>query len=262
MKRQHSSVAPGRARSVGPPLWLLMAAIAWPATAFESLKVEVHRTIPHDPKAYTQGLVWWNGSLYESTGRYGHSELRRLDPVTGEIQQRVAIPVLYFGEGLGRFQDRLIMLTWRAELAFAFDLESFDRLGTIAYRGQGWGLCHDGQRFVMSDGSSRLRFRDSESFELLGSVVVTLAGRPLGYLNELECVAGAVYANVYQRDFLVRIDPSSGRVTQRIDASALLTPQQAARADVLNGVAHDPEANRFYLTGKLWPVMFEATFQP
>ena len=130
-----------------------------------------------------------------------------------------------------------------------------------AYRGEGWGLCHDGKRFVMSDGSATLTFRDSESFAVVGAVEVTAAGRPLPALNELECVDGAVYANVFGQDFLVRIDPATGQVTAWIDASGLLDPEEAAEADVLNGIAYNPETGRFYITGKLWPWMFEATFQ-
>lgn len=234
---------------------------ALPTAAAESLRVQVQRTIPHDVEAFTQGLLWWQGKLYESTGRRGASELRRLDPASGEVEQRAAIPVFFFGEGLARVGDQLHMLTWHAERSFVFDLESFRRLGTHAYRGEGWGLCHDGGRFVMSDGSSRLTFRDSETFSRTGEVTVTLAGAELAALNELECVGDSIYANVFQRDFIVRIDAATGRVVQRIDASGLLDPAAAARADVLNGIAHDPQSGRFYITGKLWPFIFETTFE-
>ncbi len=256
---------PASTRRAAPRLrllaWLLVLAGAWSVAAVESLAVRVHRTIPHDAEAFTQGLLWWDGKLYESTGRRGHSELRQLDPATGRVQRRASLPVFYFGEGLARFEDRLVMLTWHAERAFVFRLDDFGKLATHAYSGQGWGLCHDGSRFVMSDGSHRLTFRDSESFAAIGAVAVTLDGVPLALLNELECVGDAVYANVFQHDFLVRIDPVSGRATQRIDASGLLSAEAARRADVLNGIAYDPAAKRFYLTGKLWPTMFEATFE-
>lgn len=129
--------------------------------AVESLTVNVHRKIPHDPAAFTQGLLWWQGKLYESTGRRGQSQLRQIDPATGTVEHRVRIPVLFFGEGLAREGGRLVMLTWQAEQAFVFGLPGLDRLGTLSYRGEGWGLCHDGHRFVMSDGSDRLSFRDS-----------------------------------------------------------------------------------------------------
>lgn len=233
----------------------------WSAVAAEQLGVQVHRTLPHDTEAYTQGLLWWQGKLYESTGRRGHSELRRLDPATGAVERRVPIPVLFFGEGLARLDDRLVMLTWQAERAFVFDVEALARTGELRYRGEGWGLCHDGQRFVMSDGSDRLTFRDSRSFAVIGTTPVRLNGQPLGRLNELECVDGAVFANVYRTDFLVRIDPGDGVVTHRIDAAGLLDAAAAERADVLNGIAYDPDAKRFYVTGKLWPTMFEVTFE-
>ncbi len=232
----------------------------WPAAAVEQLTVRVHRALPHDTAAYTQGLVWWQGKLYESTGRRGHSELRRLDPATGAVERRVPIPVLFFGEGLARLGDRLIMLTWRAERAFVFGIEELAHAGELRYRGEGWGLCHDGRRFVMSDGSHQLTFRDSGSFQVIGAVPVRMDGQALDRLNELECVDGAVFANVFQTDFLVRIDPDDGSVTHRIDATGLLDAAAAMRADVLNGIAYDPDANRFYITGKLWPTMFEVTF--
>lgn len=226
-----------------------------------SLAVRVHRALPHDTDAYTQGLLWWDGKLYESTGQYGRSDLRRLDPRTGAVEQRIDIAPAYFGEGLARVDDRLVMLTWKAERAFVFGLERFDERRTFRYEGEGWGLCNDGGRLVMSNGSDRLTFRDPRTFDVLGDVAVTLRGFPLTQINELECVGGAVYANVYQTDFLVRIDPASGRVTHHIDASGLLTREEARGVDVLNGIAFDPGAETFYVTGKLWPKMFEVTFE-
>ena len=227
----------------------------------ELLTVRVHRAFPHDTSAYTQGLLWSEGKLYESTGQYGSSDLRRLDPETGAVEQRVAISPAYFGEGLARVEERLVMLTWKAQRAFVFGLERFDQVRAFRYLGEGWGLCNDGRRLVMSNGSDRLTFRDLRTFEPLGDVSVTLRGLPLMQINELECVGDAVYANVYQEDFLVRIDPASGRVNQHIDASGLLTREEARRADVLNGIAFDPGAGTFYITGKLWPTMFEVTFE-
>ena len=239
---------------------LLTVCPAWHGLAVESLRVEVHRAFPHDPEAFTQGLVWWRGKLYESTGRTGRSELRRLDPQTGDVEKRVPISLLFFAEGLARHGERLVMLTWRAGQAFVFGVENLDARGTYTYRGEGWGLCHDGARFVMSNGSNRLTFRDSDTFRFAGEVPVTLAGEPLAQLNELECVEGAVYANVFGRDLIVRIDPATGRVDGRIDASGLLEAQVARRVDVLNGIAYAPDSGRFYVTGKLWPTMFEVSF--
>ncbi len=231
-----------------------------PASVVRTLRVDVLRELPHDTTAYTQGLLWWDGGLYESTGRYGESTLRRLDPETGAVERRIDVPPAFFGEGLARTGDRLIMLTWMAERAFVFDLKTFEARGTFRYRGEGWGLCHDGRRLVMSNGSDTLTFRDPETFEPLGAVPVTLRGRPQPDLNELECVDGAVYANVWQHDYIVRIDPESGRVTHQIDAAGLLSRDEARGVDVLNGVAYDPDAGTFYITGKWWPKMFEVRF--
>lgn len=249
---------------VVPSRFIALVCLAASATgaAVESLGVRVHRVVPHDPDAYTQGLVWWQGRLYESTGRRGRSELRRIDPTTGKVERRVPISKLFFGEGLAHDGERLVMLTWHAEQAFVFGLRDLDRRGTFRYRGEGWGLCHRGGSFVMSDGSARLVFRDNDSFAVLGSVGVTRDGRPVHHLNELECVGGAVYANVYRREMIVRIDGGSGRVTGVVDASGLLGADEAAAADVLNGIAHVPETGRFFITGKLWPKMFEVTFVP
>ncbi|MDE0190520.1 MAG: glutaminyl-peptide cyclotransferase [Gammaproteobacteria bacterium] len=239
---------------------LCVLGIAVSVAAVESLTVKVHRKIPHDPGAFTQGLLWWQGKLYESTGRRGQSQLRRIDPATGTVERHVRIPVFFFGEGLAREAQRLIMLTWKAEQAFVFGLPDLDRLGPLRYRGEGWGLCHDGSRFVMSDGSEVLSFRDSESFAVVGQVAVTVDGSPLANLNELECVDGEVYANVFQRDIIVRIDPATGHVTALVDAAGLRDAGEAQGADVLNGIAYAPELERFFVTGKLWPAMFEVTF--
>ena len=225
------------------------------------LTVKVHRVLAHDPEAFTQGLLWSDGKLYESTGRRGRSELRQLDPATGRVERRVPISRMHFGEGLALTGDRLVMLTWHAERAYVFAVDDFSRTGLKSYRGEGWGLCHDGTRFVMSDGSSTLTFRDTDSFAVTGSIAVTAAGRPVPGLNELECALGAVYANVFGQDYLVRIDPLTGQVSDWIDATGLLDADLVSGADVLNGIAFDPDSGRFYLTGKLWPRMYEVTFE-
>lgn len=226
----------------------------------KSLRVDVIRAFPHDPTAYTQGLLWWDGKLYESTGQYGESTLRRVDPQTGEVEQRINITPAYFGEGLARVDDRLVVLTWKAERAFVYDLKTFTQLRTFRYRGEGWGLCHDGTRLVMSNGSDVLTFYDPETLEKIGSLRVTLRGRPLTSINELECVREKVYANVWERNFIVHIDLDSGRVTDQIDAAGLLNPAEARGTDVLNGIAYSSESNTFYITGKWWPTMFEVRF--
>jgi glutaminyl-peptide cyclotransferase len=162
-----------------------------------------------------------------------------------------------FGEGLARVENRLIQLTYRNGLAHVYDLASFEALQTHQYQGEGWGLCHDGKRLIMTDGSDRLTFRDPSSFEVIGSVPVQEDGAPQFNLNELECVGGEVYANVWQTDRILRIDPETGTVLTEIDASGLLSREEAARADVLNGIAYDAGTGRFLLTGKLWPKLFE-----
>jgi len=251
----------------GVVVWMFLPAWSRTASGFQSeksvreLRVEVHRRFPHDPTAYTQGLILFEGKLLESTGRYGQSDLRRLDPATGTVEQRVGISPAFFGEGIARVDDRLIMLTYKAQRAFALGIEQFDQLETFRYRGEGWGLCNDGRRLIMSNGSSRLTFRDLQSFEEIGGVDVTLRGVPQMQLNELECVGDTVYANVYQRDIILRIDLESGDVTEYIDAAGLLTPEESRGVDVLNGIAYDPDRDRFYITGKLWPTMFEVTFE-
>ena len=240
------------------------ASAAAPAAAPEAdvrlLRVEVLRELSHERDAYTQGLVWWNDVLFESTGREGESTLRRLDPRTGRVEQRIDIPAQYFGEGLSLVDRRLIMLTWRAQRAFSYDRDSFELLDTHRYQGEGWGLCHDGDRLIMSDGSDRLTFRDPITFAPIGEQRVRLRGQPLHELNELECVDGAVYANVWQTDFIVRIDPATGRVIDYIDAAGLLRGPDRLGAEVLNGIAYDPGADTFYITGKWWPKMFEVRF--
>lgn len=224
------------------------------------LRVAVVSERPHDPTAFTQGLVFLGDRLYESTGGYGSSTLRRVEPGTGEIEARIDLPARWFAEGLAAVEDRLIQLTWRSGQAIVWDRESLARMESIPYEGEGWGLCFDGRHLVMTDGTDVLTFRDPETFQISGRVRVSLEGRPLGYLNELECVDGAVWANVWQTDEIVRIDPFSGRVDTVVDASGLLSPEELARADVLNGIARDPQAGTWLLTGKLWPKLFEVDF--
>jgi glutamine cyclotransferase len=232
-------------------------------TGPERLKVKVVSTRPHDPAAYTQGLVWHEGMLYESTGLYRESSLRQVDPATGEVRRRVDLPSRYFGEGLARVGDRLIQLTWEEGVAFVYRLSDLTKVGEHRYPGQGWGLCYDGTRLIMSDGSDRLAFRNPETFALLKQVRVQMNGAPVDRLNELECVDGAVYANVYQTEDLVRIDPATGEVTAVIDASGLLgSADYQAGAEVLNGIAWMPETKRFLITGKRWPLMFEVELVP
>lgn len=225
----------------------------------ERLEARVLESYPHDPDAFTQGLLFHRGALYESTGRYGRSELRRVEPETGEALAFRRLPGDLFGEGLALAGDRLVQLTWRSGVALVWDVGTLEPRGELAYAGEGWGLAYDGDRLVMSDGSSVLTFRDPESFAELGRVRVTLRGRPLAQLNELEVVDGAVWANVWGTESVVRIDPATGEVTGIADLSelrGLLSPEEARGIDVLNGIAWWPEREAFLVTGKLWPRAF------
>ncbi|HSS77459.1 MAG TPA: glutaminyl-peptide cyclotransferase [Thermoanaerobaculia bacterium] len=231
----------------------------------ERLKVKILATRHHDPAAFTQGLLVYKGSLYESTGLYGSSSLREVDPVSGAVKRKIDVPSEFFAEGLALVDDRLIQLTWKEQKALVHTLAGFSPAGEMRYEGEGWGLCWDGKRLVMTDGSDKLTFRDPKTLAFLGEVTVTRAdrmGEQVLNLNELECVDGVVYANVWQTDDILRIDPKDGRVTAVIDASGLLTPEERQKTDVLNGIAWDPQRKIFLITGKLWPKLFEVTFVP
>lgn len=212
---------------------------------------------PHDPTAFTQGLAFDDqGRLFESTGLRGSSQIRELDPGTGEVLRSEALADHLFGEGLAIVGDRAIQITWQEGVALVWDLDTFEIVDELGYEGEGWGLCHDGERLVMSDGSATLTFRDPGTFEAEGTVDVTRDGAPLPMLNELECVGDLVYANVWQTSLIVAIDPDTGEVVASFLFPSLLTPEQAARADVLNGIAYEPDTGTFLVTGKDWPAMF------
>ncbi len=230
--------------------------------AVERLRVEVIATYPHDPQAFTQGLVWDGGILYESTGLYGSSSVRRVDPMSGRVLLRRAIDPGLFSEGLALFGDHLILLSWQEGIALVLELTALEIVDQHTYPGEGWGLTHDGRRLVMSDGSDVLTLRNPTDFRALSTLAVTLDGHPVSQLNELEVAQGQIYANVWQQDFLVRIDPQTGKVNAVIDASGLLTPEESQRADVLNGIAYDPVSQTFWITGKLWPKLFQVRFIP
>ncbi|RMH19104.1 MAG: glutaminyl-peptide cyclotransferase, partial [Acidobacteria bacterium] len=212
--------------------------------------------------AFTQGLLWYDGALYESTGLHGRSEVRRTSPWSGAIEARHVLDPQLFGEGLARVGERLVQLTWQSGIALVYDLRTLTPVDSFAYEGEGWGLTYDGSQLIMSDGSSTLSRRDAADFALRDVLEVTLDGRPLRNLNELEWAGGAIYANLWQDDRIVRIDPASGRVTAVIDAAGLLAPAERARVDVLNGIAYDPASETFWLTGKLWPKTFQVRFVP
>ena len=251
-------------------LWL--ALLTWVCTAAaeqtpvgtqpELLRTEVIHTYPHDTQAYTQGLLLYHGKLYESAGRYRLSDLREVDPSSGRIIRSVRLADNYFGEGLALVGQRLIQLTWMEHVALQYDRATFAPLGQFMYTTEGWGICYDGTRLVMSDGTNTLYFRDPTTFAVLGQVGVTLGAHPRPALNELECVGDAVFANVWRTDNIVRINPRTGMVTAVIDASGLLTQTERASSDVLNGIAYDADHGTFLITGKLWPKLFEVRFVP
>jgi glutamine cyclotransferase len=231
------------------------------AKAVPVIVPRVHAVHPHDPNAFTQGLVFHEGQLFESTGLVGRSSLRRVELATGRVLQQVALPPAEFGEGLARVGDRLIQLSWQSGIARSYDATTFELQQTFTYQTEGWGLCHDGSRLLMTDGSDQLYIRDATSFELLSQVTVTKDGSSVSRLNELECIDGSVYANVWLTDSIVKIAPATGQVLAEIDASSLLTMGERRQADVLNGIAFDPTSHRLLLTGKLWPKLFEVELE-
>jgi glutamine cyclotransferase len=246
-----------------PVVAALPAAFASDAPrAPEALKVRVLRTFPHDAGAYTQGLLIHQGKLYESTGLYGHSSLRRVNLQTGAVETKVPLESALFAEGLARVGNQLYQLSWKEQRAILWDLATFKREREFGYEGEGWGLCFDGKGLVMSDGSARLTRRDAKTFEKTGEVTVRSGGMPVENLNELECVDNLVYANVWQKHVIARIDAKSGDVTGWIDASGLLKPEEYQAAEVLNGIAQVPGTSRFIITGKRWPRYFEVEFVP
>jgi glutamine cyclotransferase len=222
------------------------------------LDLEVVAIHPHDPNAYTQGLEMQGDQLLESTGLRGRSTMRRVDPRSGEVLVGVDLDPSLFGEGATVVGDEVWQLTWTSETLITRRLDDLTETGRITYEGEGWGLCAEADRLIMSNGSNRLTFRDTSTFDPVGSVDVVDRGVPVRFLNELECVDGLVWANVYQTTDLVVIDPSDGQVAATVDLSELVPDGfQGDRDNVANGVAHDPATGRFWITGKRWPVLYE-----
>lgn len=217
----------------------------------------VVRSYPHDRNAFTQGLLYKDGFLYEGTGLNGRSGIRKVKLETGEVLQTKALAPEYFGEGIADWKGSLVQLTWRSEIGFVYDLATFQQTRTFGYTGEGWGLTHDDSRLIMSDGSAELRFLDPKTLKETGRLTVRDANGPVRSLNELEFVKGEIYANVWETERIARISPKDGRVTGWIDLSGLLTPAERAGTDVLNGIAYDAARDRLFVTGKLWPRLFE-----
>ncbi|MBK8049010.1 MAG: glutaminyl-peptide cyclotransferase [Anaerolineales bacterium] len=219
----------------------------------------VVNVLPHDPTAFTQGLVYEENDFYEGTGQRGASTLRRVDPATGNIEQAHALEAPYFGEGITIFGDKLYQLTWQEQTGFIYDKSTFAPLGNFSYTTEGWGITSDDTRLIVSDGTSILYFWDPETLQTTGGIYVTLLGLPVDNLNELEMVDGEIFANVWKTDLVLRIDPVSGQVTGVVDLSGLLAygPPVTGPVDVLNGIAYDSNTGRLWVTGKYWPAIFE-----
>lgn len=226
-------------------------------SAAPAAKYRVVRVYPHDPEAFTQGLVYLDGFLYEGTGLNGRSSIRKVKLENGEVVQIQKVDSQYFGEGIAVKGDTIYELTWQSEIGFLYDRATFSRKGTFNYKGEGWGLTHDGQRLIMSDGTAFLRFLDPGSLKELSRIQVKDGTSPVGNLNELEYVKGEIFANVWQTHRIARISPKTGRVTAWLDLDGLLTPREAQQADVMNGIAYDAAGDRLFVTGKLWPKLFE-----
>lgn len=223
----------------------------------QNFNYEVVNSYPHDSAAFTQGLIYHQGFLYESTGLNGRSSLRRVDLATGQVLKNVAVDSIHFAEGLALFNNRLYQLTWQTQTAFVYDLDSFAPLKTFSYSGEGWGLANAGQSLIMSNGSNQIRFLDPETFQVQRTISVTENDRPVNMLNELEFIKGEIFANIWLTDRIARIDPTSGRVTGWINLAGLLSSEERNRADVLNGIAYDETGDRLFVTGKLWPKLFQ-----
>ena len=212
---------------------------------------------PHDSQAFTQGLEYRNGYLYEGTGQNGQSTLRKVDLKTGAVVQRIDLPDRYFGEGITVSRNRVIQLTWQSGVGFVYDVERFQLLQTFSYPGEGWGLTNNGEVIYMSDGTAQLRLWDAGTLVEKSRVTVTDGGQPVPQLNELEWVQGEIYANVWQSERVARISPADGKVKGWIDLTGLLTVEERSRTDVLNGIAYDSAGDRLFVTGKNWPKLFE-----
>ena len=236
------------------------------ALAQQSARVDsfrVLKTYPHDSAAYTQGLIYRDGFLFESTGLNGQSTLRKVTLETGKVVQQRRLAPAYFAEGLAEWNGQLVQLTWQSNIAFVYDLASFAPRRTLGYTGEGWGLTRDRDGFILSDGTERLRFLHPDTFREVRRVTVTDGGVPVRDLNELEYIRGEVYANVWHTDRIARISPESGRVTGWIDLRGLMSTGYRLDSEaVLNGIAHDAASNRLFVTGKLWPRLFEIEVVP
>jgi len=240
--------------------WCGCSAQAENAPPKKSLKLEMVASYPHDPRSFTQGLAYENGELFESSGKYGESSLRRVELKTGKVLQKISQNERFFSEGITIVGDKIYQLTWQEHSCFLYDKSNFKWEKTFKYPGEGWGITWDGKQLIVSDGSAVLKFYDPENFKLQGSLRVQDGKEPIVLLNELEYINGEIWANVLYSDFIVRIDPKTGQVVGRIDCRGLVPPEIKAkqnREEVLNGIAFDEENQRVFITGKYWPVLYE-----
>jgi glutaminyl-peptide cyclotransferase len=247
-------------------LGLVALLVLWCGVALaDSAPVLGYRVVasyPHDPSAFTQGLIFIDGKLYESTGHYGRSTVRRVDLETGRVEQDIRLAPNLFGEGFMDWHGRLVQLTWREQLGIIYDAKTFERLETFQYQGEGWGLTHDDHHWIMSDGTDELRFLDPETRNVVRRLKVRAGKRPVHRLNELEYIDGEIWANVWRSDHLLRISPDSGQVTAMLDLTTLYPADERVSPEaVLNGIAHDAATNRLFVTGKYWPRLYEIVIE-
>jgi glutamine cyclotransferase len=244
----------------------IFAAVLGLAAAGCSHAADSYRVVhvyPHDQQAFTQGLIYLDGHLYESTGIQGKSSLREEDLETGRILRFQEVPDKYFAEGLTDWGNTLIQLTWQSHVAFVYDRATFHFLRSFHYDGEGWGLTHDSKNLILSDGSNTLRFFDPATFHETRRINVSDHGKPIPQLNELEYIHGEIYANIWHSDRIARISPATGQVLGWIDLTGILPASEHSNAEaVLNGIAYDPAHNRLFVTGKLWPKIFEIQIVP
>ena len=226
--------------------------------SYASDDYEVVRRFPHDTTAYTQGLLYVNGQLYESTGQLGRSQVRKLDLETGQVQASVSLAANRFGEGLALLGDKLYQLTWKSHVGYVYEAGTLALVDSFTYTGEGWGFATDGTSLILSDGTANLRFLDPETFQVTQELTVQDQGSSLTHINELEYVDGDLYANIYQSDRMVRIDPSTGEVLAWFNLAGLLPRDERTRTtDVLNGIAYREGTGNLLVTGKFWPALFE-----
>jgi glutamine cyclotransferase len=233
------------------------SAASAPVSSYRIVKI-----YPHDRAAFTEGLFFQEGVLWESTGQNGSSWIRKVRLENGEVLQQMPLEPQYFGEGIVAWKKSLIQLTYKTEIGFVYDITTMKRLRSFNYTGEGWALTHDGTRIIMSDGSSSLRFLDPETLKETGRLPVKDAGKPVLELNELEFVKGEILANVWKTERIARISPKTGQVIGWVDLAGLLDPRDAAGVDVMNGIAYDAAGDRLFVTGKLWPKLFEIRIVP